>query len=606
MRKGHKAISVIVGASLTAMLWTSAAWAQAWVQIEAKSSLAQAEERARDWAGMFPTASGFRLKSGWYAIALGPFADEQAADDRRRALRLDGLIPRDSFVADGSQFTQQFWPVGAGLIGAPIKPVETQPLSEAAPAPALATPSDTQTDVQTDVQTSAADPTPPEQPALETLADSRRLEGALSRDQRRDIQAALEWEGSYSGAIDGLFGRGTRSSIADWQIKNGFEPTGVLSSTQQMELLDRVASARAELGLKTVEETEAGISIELPLGLVQFARYNAPFVNYASKDNSGVQILLISQPGDAARLRGLYDAMQTLEIVPVSGDRSLRSNGFTIEGSNSKVQSYTQATLSKGLIKGFVLVWPAGDDTRRTRVLEAMKSSFKPIGTASLDATLGQPMSVTRAALMAGIEKRAPVFSRSGFYIDGKGAVLTAAEGLAQCGRITVDAHPADLAYDGAQAGFAVVQPRDALAPKAVAHFSTQPPLAGAQITVAGFSYPEALPAPVLNFGKLSALKGLAGETDQARIEAKTRAGDVGGPVLDGTGAVMGMLLPPARDASRMLPDGLHAALQAQAMAPTLSQNGYAPEAASFSGPRAAEDLQQIADRMVVRVSCWK
>ncbi|KEO61761.1 trypsin-like peptidase domain-containing protein [Thioclava indica] len=598
MRNFHRAISVVVGASLTAMVWTGTAWAQAWVQIEAKSSLAQAEDRARDWSGMFPTASGFRLKSGWYAIALGPFADEQAADDRRRALRLDGLIPRDSFVADGSQFAQQFWPVGASLSGAPIKPVETQPLTEAAPSPDVSAPSD--------AQTPAAEPSTPAQPATETLAESRRLEGALSRDQRRDIQAALDWEGSYSGAIDGLFGRGTRSSIADWQMKNGFEATGVLSSTQQMELLDRVASARAELGLKTVDETEAGISVEIPLGLVQFARYNAPFVNYASKDNSGVQVLLISQPGDAARLRGLYDAMQTLEIVPVSGDRALRKNSFTIEGSNSEIQSYTQATLSKGLIKGFVLVWPTGDDKRRNRVLEAMKSSFKPIGTAALDATLGQPMSVTRAALMAGIEKRAPVFSRSGFFIDGKGAVLTAAEGLAQCGRITVDAHPADLAYDGAQTGFAVVQPRDALAPKGVAHFSTQAPLAGAQITVAGFSYPEALPAPVLNFGTLSALKGLAGETDQARIEAKTRAGDVGGPVLDGTGAVMGMLLPPSQDASRMLPDGLHAALQAQAMAPTLSQNGYAPEAASFSGARAAEDLQQIADRMVVRVSCWK
>ncbi|WP_417807398.1 trypsin-like peptidase domain-containing protein [Thioclava sp.] len=596
MRKGHKAISVIVGASLTAMVWTGTAWAQAWVQIEAKSSLAQAEERARDWSGMFPDASGFRLKSGWHAITLGPFADEQAADDRRRALRLDGLIPRDSFVADGAQFTQQFWPVGASLSGAPIKPVETQPLT--APAPALGAASG--------AETPAAEPAAPARPATETLADSRRLEGALSRDQRRDIQAALDWEGSYSGAIDGLFGRGTRSSIADWQVKNGFEPTGVLSSTQQMELLDRVASARAELGLKTVDETEAGISIEMPLGLVQFARYNAPFVSYASKDNSGVQILLISQPGDAARLRGLYDAMQTLEIVPVSGERNLRGNDFTIEGSNSAIQSYTQATLSKGLIKGFVLVWPAGDDKRRSRVLEAMKSSFKPIGTAALDATLGQPMSVTRAALMAGIEKRAPVFSRSGFFIDDKGAVLTAAQGLAQCGRITVDDHPADLAHDDAQTGFAVVQPRDALAPKGFAQFATTPPLAGAQITVAGFSYPEALPAPVLNFGTLSALKGLAGETDQARIEAKTRAGDVGGPVLDGTGAVMGMLLPPAQDASRMLPDGLHAALQAQAMAPTLSQNGYAPEAASFSGARAAEDLQQIADKMVVRVSCWK
>ncbi len=215
------------------------------------------------------------------------------ADDRRRALRQDGLIPGDSFVADGGQFTQQFWPIGASLSGAPIRPVETQPLPDTAPALGAA---------QVPAPP-AAEPATPAQPAPETLADSRRLESALSRDQRRDIQAALDWEGSYQGAIDGLFGPGTRSSIADWQMKNGFEPTGVLSSAQQMELLDRVAASRAALGLQTVDETEAGISIELPLGLVQFARYNTPFVNYAPKNDSGVQVLLISQPGDAARLR---------------------------------------------------------------------------------------------------------------------------------------------------------------------------------------------------------------------------------------------------------------------------------------------------------------
>jgi Putative peptidoglycan binding domain./Sporulation related domain. len=599
MRAVSRTVSIVVGASLTGMVWTGSAWAEAWVQIEAKNSLAQAEARAREWAGMFPDVSGFRLDSGWYAIALGPFPDDQTADDRRLLLRGEGLIPRDSFVADGGNFGQQFWPVGAGL-GMTPRP-EAQPAPEAQPEDPVAPPV---ADTQPEPLTEAA---PIEVPApIETLAESRRLEAALTRDERRDIQAALEWTGHYQGALDGLFGRGTRASIADWQLKNGYEPTGVLSSTQQIALLDRVASERAALGLEKVTESEAGIEIDMPLGLVQFARYNAPFVNYAPKDGSGVQVLLISQPGDAARLRGLYDAMQTLEIVPVRGERKLGASGFTIEGKNDKIHSYTQADLSKGLIKGFTLVWPASDDQRMTRVLDAMKKSFAPVGTAALDATLGQPMSVTRAALMAGIEKRAPVFSRSGFFIDAEGHVLTAAEGLAQCGRITIEDHPAELSYEAGAEGYAVLTPKDTLAPKAVAKFRTDAPFSGTQVAVAGFSYPEALPAPVLNFGKLSALKGLEGEKTQARIEAKTRAGDVGGPVLDGSGAVVGMLLPVAKDPQRVLPDGLTVALQASAMAPGLSARGFAPEASDFSGQRTPEDLQTLADGMVVQISCWK
>lgn len=598
-----RTVSIIVGATLTGMVWTGSAWAESWLQIEAKPSLAQAEARARDWAGMFPDVAGFRMATGWYAIALGPFADDQSANDRRQVLRREGLIPRDSYISDGGNYGQQFWPVGASFGG--VTPPGTPPATD------LPTPPDQGT-VQVQDLPQADTPAPEAQPdpqavtQVETLAESRRREANLTRSERMDIQSALEWEGQYAGAIDGIFGAGTRSSIADWQMKNGFEPTGVLSSAQQMKLMDTVATQRAALGLQPVEEKEAGISIELPLGLVQFARYNPPFVTYAPKDGSGVQVLLISQPGDQARLRGLYDAMQTLEVVPLDGDRSLRGDSFTIEGQNAKVHSYTQATLSKGLIKGFTLVWPVGDDARMSRVLEAMKSSFRPVGTTTLDSTLGQPMSVSRAALMAGIEKRAPIFARSGFYIDAQGHVLTAGAGLSECGRVTVDDHPADLSVDAADAGFAVLTPRDQLSPKQVAKFRPDAPQAGSQIAVAGFSYPEALPAPVLNFGTLTALKGLGGETGQARLEAQTRKGDVGGPVLDGSGAVVGMLLPVPGDDSRVLPKGLTVALQAGAMAPDLAAKGFAPEASGLAIPRAPEELQKLARGMVVQVTCWK
>ena len=47
--------------------------------------------------------------------------------------------------------------------------------------------------------------------------------------------------------------------------------------------------------------------------------YEAPFAHYDGKD--GAQVLLISQSGDGDTLFGLYDIMQTLEIVPPEGER---------------------------------------------------------------------------------------------------------------------------------------------------------------------------------------------------------------------------------------------------------------------------------------------
>ncbi|MDF1619625.1 trypsin-like peptidase domain-containing protein [Pseudothioclava nitratireducens] len=593
MKSARRTVSAIVGACLTGMIWTGMGWAEpAWVQIEARSSLREAQTRASEWAETFPDVTGYAMSTGWYAIAIGPFDSPEAAEARLRVLRGERLIPNDSYISDGRRFGQQFWPVGANLAPATQTPEtaapETTTTETAAPAEAA--------------PVAAPEPVAP----VEALADSRRLEAALTREERMEIQAALQWQGFYTSAIDGAFGRGTRGSIAAWQTANGFEATGVLASAQQAALLDAVARERAELGLTTVTEGEAGIEIELPMGLIEFDHYDPPFVHYRAKDGSGVRVLLLSQQGDQTTLFGLYDAMQTLEIVPVEGPRERSRSGFTLTGKNDKIHSFTEAELKGGLIKGFTLVYPAGDETRMARVLEAMQKSFTPLGDKALDDTLGQPLAVSGEALMAGLNVRKPLFARSGFYLNAEGAVLTAAAGLEQCSRVSIEDHEATIAWRDAALGIAVLTPADPLAPAAVAKFQIEQSRPGASLAIAGFSYPETLSAPVLSFGTLSDLEGLAGEQTQARLAAATLDGDAGGPVFDATGSVIGILLPKAHIAGKRLPDDLSVAVQATAIAPALAEAGFAPVASDRSGSLAAEDLTEIAQDLVIQIACWE
>lgn len=582
-----RAIALLAGASLGAMVAAGAGWAETWVQIEAQPSLAQAEKSARDWATALPDVAGYAMTTGWYAIALGPYADDAAADEALRKLRREGLIPADSYIADGARFGGQFWPVGAALAApqAPASALVAEPVAE---PPAV-----------------VAAPPAPVAP-VETLADSRRLEAALSREARMEIQAALQWAGFYNAAIDGSFGRGTRASIAAWQEAQGFAATGVLASAEQAKLLQTVAKERAALGLTATDEAQAGIAIELPLGLVEFDRYDPPFVQYRAKNGSGVTVLLISEPGDQTTLFGLYDAMQTLELVPMTGERTRSKSGFTLTGQNDRLHSYTEARLSAGLIKGFTLAWPAGDEARMARVLEAMKASFKPVGTTALDPTLGKPMEVSRGDLLSGLDVRHPEFARSGFFITEGGAVLTAGAGFGACGRITIEDVPATLALFDEALGIAVLTPNAPLAPPAVAAFETLPVQPGAAVSVAGFSYPEALSAPVLSFGALSDLSGLAGEASRARLALATLPGDAGGPVLDGSGAVLGVVLPRSNTPGRLLPEDLSEAVQAMALAPLLAEKGFAPKAAEGTGTLATEDIAAMARDFTVQVACWK
>jgi S1-C subfamily serine protease len=556
-----------------------------WVQIEAQPSLSSANDRIRDYSTQLDDVHGFSLGAGWYAIALGPYAPEDA-DRILRSLRAQGLIPRDSYVARSSDYQQQFWPIGTNALDRPALEIVDPILSQ---------------------NTSLAQDTPIEipliEPADETPAEARASESLLSRDERAALQEALRWAGFYAGPIDAAFGRGTRASMADWQAANGHDETGILTTLQRAELLGQYNAVLDGLGLQIVRDEAAGIEIEMPTALVAFERYEPPFVHYNAQGDIDARVLLISQTGTDATLAGLYDIMQTLEIVPETGPRTLESDAFTLIGEGALTISHTQAWLKDGEIKGFTLVWPAGDEERRTRLLGRMQESFTRID-GVLDPAEGSD-AMQGIDLVSGLEIRKPRLNRSGFYVDRTGAVLTTADVVDGCRRITIDEdHEAEVARRDDSLGIALLRPLDRLAPMAVAAFQQAIPRLRSDVAVAGYSYGGVLGAPTLTFGQLEELQGLNGEDKIKRLSLHALEGDAGGPVVDAGGAVLGMLMPQG-SGDRRLPDGVSFAANNTVLKQLLQDAGITPSATSEIGQMAPEALTDRAAGMTVLVSCW-
>lgn len=558
-----------------------------WVQIEARPTLAQAQERARAYATRLEDVAGFALGSGWYAIALGPYTREAAAALRVRLLG-EGAIPPDSFLADGSAFRQQFWPIGATT--------PTQPLPD---------PGDAAT---TDPGSGDPEPEPALEPAApdETRAEAQASEALLSRPEREDLQIALQWLGLYTSAIDGAFGPGTRSAMSAWQESRGFPATGVLTTAQRAELLREFNAVLDGLDMQLVRDDATGIEMQMPLGAVAFAGYAPPFARFDARDDDlPVTVLLISQPGDQTRLFGLYEIMQTLEIVPPEGPRSRSDAGFTLEGIDGRIHSYTQARLSGGAIKGFTLIWPAGDEERRARVLAIMQNSFTAID-GVLDPAIAPPGDDQAVDLIAGLAVRQPQLTRSGVFIDGRGRVLTSAEAVGACDYITIDsAHEARVEHLDETLGLAVLAPEVALAPLGVAAFQTGVPRLQAEVAVAGYPYGGVLARPALTFGRLADLRGLNGEDEVKRLSLPAQPGDVGGPVFDNGGAVLGMLLPQDIGGAQILPEDVRYALAAGAIIASLAGAGITVETTDTLAFITPEVLTRRAAGMTVLVSCW-
>ncbi|WOI57110.1 serine protease [Palleronia sp. LCG004] len=549
---------------------TSAGAQGAWVQVEAQPSEAEAIDAARRYALRLDEVNGFRIgNTRWYAIALGPFTEAEAAETRAR-LRAARLIPGDAFLSDGTSYRAQFWPDEA----MPER-VALEPRREAAPRG-------------------------------ETRAEALRSERLLSASERRELQVALRGAGFYEGGIDGAFGRGTREAMQAWQAARGFDATGVMTIAERAALIEEYDTVLDGLGMRRVADDVAGIAIDMPTERVAFDRYAPPFARYVARDDGdAAQVLLISQRGDGATLRGLYAVMQTLEIVPEEGPREMRERDFTLVGRGDGIVSHTEARLDDGRIKGFTVVWPEGDEARRTRIVEEMRTSFAIDRDTVMDDDEAEPSEDQGIDLLAGLTIRRPDLLRSGFYVSQTGHVLTTADATAGCARVTLDRDiEARVVDSDADLGLSLLAPEQPLAPRSQATFLNAVPRLDAAVVLSGFSFDGALGAPSLTYGTLADLRGLDGEEGKRRLTLAARSGDAGGPVLDGSGAVLGMLLATDTAGGRTLPENVAFAADADALRKFLSENGISADLPAFA-PTSRRQIEDHARDMTVLVGCW-
>ncbi|WP_049776482.1 trypsin-like peptidase domain-containing protein [Ketogulonicigenium vulgare] len=182
--------------------------------------------------------------------------------------------------------------------------------------------------------------------------------------------------------------------------------------------------------------------------------------------------------------------------------------------------------------------------------------------------------------------------------------MLTAAAPLAQCSRIALNGDtPARITQTAGE--MALLQPELRIAPTAVARFAT--PQDGAAITGAGYPYGHTLAQASTTPGQITALDGLTGTADHLRLTMQATAGDIGGqppagdiggPLLDAGGDVVGMLLPQTAG----LPQTVQIAASSGAIARLI--NAPAPLAV-ISAPIAPEAVSTRARLITAQISCW-
>ena len=597
---------IIYSAFAICLLWGQASFAQiaspssVWIQVEAQPDRASALENFEQYKANFDNVVGFDIGAGWFGIALGPY-QEKAADRVLQEFLSANLVPRSSFITTGTSYQRQIFPLNEARIEPTQNKVYKAPFIDTAPNQDTATAALALVpDIAPDEDTASS---PSNLPSTGQLIDASFSEQAMTLAEKKYLQRALAWAGFYENAIDGLYGRGTRGAMARWQISNGYEDTGVLTATQRAELIVNYQILLTGLGFTETTAAEAGIAILAPSSILEAAQYDAPFVRYRGREGSIVQVILISQTGDSARLKALYEVLQTLNIIPKDGRRKLTKSSFTIEAIDTAVHTTGFAQLRDGKIKGAFLVWPIGDDARRQRVENEVFNSFTRLPGALPDASIFDA-ELTPSDLLSGLKIRPPSFTMSGVFLNQEGYILTAKKDFSSCGTIELE-NGTTLRIAAQNAKLTILEPKLDTAPAALPKFQTAPLRAPRHISVGGYAYGGKLGAPTLTLGLLQDVKNLVGERNIARLEIDILPGDIGGPLYNQSGAVIGILLPNPKNGERKLPSNVHFAATWGWIEPLLQKANITVIKADTLTTVDAIDLSNITQNTVALVKCW-
>lgn len=342
------------------------------------------------------------------------------------------------------------------------------------------------------------------------------------------IQDALVWTGDLSGSADGAFGRRTFEAIQAYQRRTRQATTGTLDRPAITGLLAAATKARATAGFAILDDAATGIRIGIPGKLLTKRSANPSGGSRFQSPDGKVTLDTRALPGGVEDLREMYDRNLAIQSPGRSVTYRLgRPDMFVISGETQTGRFYTRYAEKDGAIRGFSIGYDKALAAAFDRTVVAIANSFVPFPTAATPPQ--RPPSVAGGGIAAPLSTaRPPMGSWSGFAVSARRVVVPLAATEA-CPEPTVDGATARLVSTDRARGLALLEP-------ATSHRVVPYRLAGHAAEGSGlvlFVSPGeggrtvAAPAELLASG---------------RLYAPLQEGAAGGIVIDGTGAIAGIV----------------------------------------------------------------
>ncbi|MDP1963630.1 MAG: serine protease [Reyranella sp.] len=233
------------------------------------------------------------------------------------------------------------------------------------------------------------------------------------------------------------------------------------------------------------------------------------------------------------------------------------------------------------------------------------EQSARYLGFKATGATAAAPGAPPAAATRAG--------TGTGFHINRQGHVLTNAHVVAKCRELTVSRQgsaptAASLVKADASNDLAVLIATPS--PAVAAFRAGRPVRAGETVVAFGFPLTGMLSSGgIVTNGSVSALSGLGDDSRYLQISAPIQAGNSGGPLLDSSGNVVGIVTSSIRDSAvarrtGAIPQNINFALKADVARTFLEAAGVPIETSSGGRDLSVADIGEKARAFSVFIDC--
>jgi len=245
---------------------------------------------------------------------------------------------------------------------------------------------------------------------------------ALPLTERQAIQLNLAWASDYRGTADGEFSDKLAEAVKDYQKRNKFKVTGLLTSDERATLAAAVAPRQSRAGWRMVEDPVTGARLGIP-GVFATKVTALPSGTRWSSEQEQLQIETF-RIDTGASLEAVFEQQKKMPRRRVSSN-TLQSDSFVIAGMQGLKKMRVSGYVRNGEVRGLTILYD-----------QAMEGSIDqlvgPIASAYL------PFAPGFALAGAAEAPRRKVEYGTGIFVSASGDVLTDRRLIEGCSVITL------------------------------------------------------------------------------------------------------------------------------------------------------------------------